>query len=230
VANREISTGRKRNGHPQDWCVDESWVAWQLFKALGEFRQEREAGEAIWDPCAGSGRTLSTFVENGFTAFAGDIVDRRDPEQLDWSGVRFHLADFLDLKAAPAPCSIVFNPPYSYIEGIAERFVRHALTLSARRVCAVMPIKWQGSLGRYQLFVEDFPPQAILVSTQRPSMPPGDLIPALTAIGKAFKGGVVDYAWYIWDVQQPTPRDQTRVIWLPRLSRPDLLGPIEGLA
>ena len=78
MANREISTGRKRNGHPQDWCVDESWVAWQLFKALGDFRQEREAGEAIWDPCAGSGRTLSTFVENGFTAFAGDIVAARD--------------------------------------------------------------------------------------------------------------------------------------------------------
>ena len=61
-------------------------------------------------------------------------------------------------------------------------------------------------------------------------MPPGDLIPALAALGKAFKGGVVDYAWYVWNVQEPTPRHQTRTIWLPRLSRPDLLDPIEGLA
>ena len=61
----EVSTARRRNSHPYDWCVDESWVSWQLFKALGEFRAERDACELIWDPSAGSGRTMVTFADAG---------------------------------------------------------------------------------------------------------------------------------------------------------------------
>jgi hypothetical protein len=227
----EISTARKRNSHPLDWCVDESWVAWQLFKALGDFAQEREAGEAIWDPSAGSGRTIVTFVEAGFPVFASDVVRRLDPSLFDGLQLpHFFGADFLEASAAPAPCSIVHNPPYSYIEGIAEAFIRRALQLASRRVCAVLPLKWLGSQGRFDLFAQDHPPQAVLVLTQRPSMPPGDMIPALEAEGKAFKGAVVDYAWFVWNVQQPTLPHQTRLIWLPPLDRPELQLPIEGLA
>ena len=40
----EVSTGRKRNSHPYDWYVDESWVAWQLYAALGGFAREAAAG------------------------------------------------------------------------------------------------------------------------------------------------------------------------------------------
>lgn len=226
----EISTGRKSRSHPQDWCVDEPWVAWQLFKALGGFRQEREAGEAIWDPSAGSGRTMVTFAEEGFPVFLSDIVNRVDPALFDGDPPAFFMADFLDQQEAPAACSIVHNPPYSYIDGIAEAFIRQALKLATRRVCAVLPLKWEGSQGRYQLFAQDHPPQAILTLTQRPSMPPGDMIPALEAEGKAFKGGTVDYGWYIWNVQEPTAPEQTRIIWLPPLDRPELMLPIEGLA
>ncbi|MBD3728727.1 MAG: class I SAM-dependent methyltransferase [Sphingomonadales bacterium] len=233
MARGEISTGRKRNSHPQDWCVDESWVAWQLFEALGRFEQERVAGEVIWDPCAGSGRTMVTFADEGFKVFLSDIVDRVERALFgENSDIAFFRADFLEETAARSarPCSIVCNPPYSYIEGIAEAFVRQALRIATRRVCMVLPIKWQGSQTRFDLFDQDHPPQAILVLTQRPSMPPGDMIPALEAEGKAFRGGVVDYAWYVWNVQQPTRRHQTRIIWLPPLNRPDMLGPIEGLA
>lgn len=226
----EISTGAPSMRHPYDWCVDESWVGWQLFRALGDFRQEREAGEAIWDPSIGSGRTMVTFVEEGFRVFGSDIVNRIDREQFGDALPEFFSADFLDCEEAPAACSIVGNPPYSYIPRIAERFVRHALTLATRRVCMVLPLKWQAAQERYQLFAEDFPPQAILVLTQRPSMPPGDRIPALEAAGRAFKGATVDYGWYVWNVREPTPPGQTRMIWLPTLAEPEKLLPIEGIA
>ncbi|MBN9504960.1 MAG: hypothetical protein J0I69_02945 [Altererythrobacter sp.] len=230
----EISTGRKRNSHPYDWCVDEPWVSWQLFEALGGFAQEKAAGEAIYDPAAGSGRTMVTFAEHGFKVFLSDIVNRVDASLFDEQArLTFFAADFLETEAARVRwpgCSIVCNPPYSYIDGIAEAFVRQALRMASRRVCMVLPIKWQGSQGRFDLFDQDYPPQAVLILTQRPSMPPGDLILALEAEGKAFKGGVVDYAWFVWNVQQPTPRHHTRIIWLPPLDRLDLVGPIEGLA
>lgn len=226
----EVSTGRKRNSHPYDWCVDESWVAWQLYVALGGFAREAQAGEAIWDPCCGSGRTMVTFAEHGFNVRLSDIVNRLDYGQFDWSLVApFFAADFLELAGDFGPCSIVCNPPYSYIEDIAEAFVRHALKLATHRVCMVLPMKWKGSQGRYDLFTE-FPPQAELVLTQRPSMPPGDMIPSLELVGKAFKGGVVDYSWFVWDVTRPTAPGDTRVVWLPPLHRPGLLQTFEALA
>ena len=226
----EISTGRHANRHPYDWCVDESWVGWQLFRALGGFRQEREAGEAIWDPSIGSGRTMASFVEAGHRVFGSDIVDRIDPAQFEDVLPEFFRADFLECAVGPGRCSIVCNPPYSYIPRIAEAFVRKALELSSRRVCMVLPLKWQAAQERYELFAEEFPPQAILVLTQRPSMPPGDRIPALEAVGKAFKGASVDYGWYIWNVREPTPPQHTRTIWLPTLAAPEKLLPIEGIA
>jgi len=227
----EISTGRKRSSHPYDWCVDESWVAWQLFKALGDFAQERDAGEAIWDPCIGSGRTMVTFVENGFQVFGSDIVNRIEPEHFAPAAPPIFVSrDFLEVDPAEdrRPCSLVFNPPYSYIEGIAEAFCRKAISLSSRRVCAVLPTKWLASQGRFKLFMEDHPPQAVLVLTQRPSMPPGDMIPFMG--NKAFRGGVVDYTWFVWNVLVQTKPGDTRIIWLPPLDQPEKLLPIEGLA
>lgn len=227
----DLSTGRKAHSHPYDWYVDEYWVAMQLVRALGDFAREKAAGEAIWDPSAGSGRTLLSSAELGLRTFASDIVDRIDPSLFDAEvapAPTFFSADFLETRASPAPCSIVFNPPYSYIKGISEAFVRHALTLTSRRVCAVLPLKWLTSQGRFRLFVEDHPPQAVLVLTQRPSMPPGDLIAAMGS--RAFNGGVVDYAWFVWDVTRPTPRHHTRVIWLPPLDQPQFSTRIEELA
>lgn len=226
----EVSTGRKRNSHPLDWCVDESWVAWQLYVALGGFERERQAGEAIWDPSIGSGRTMVSFAENGFKVFGSDIVNRLEPEHFPAGSVpEFFSADFRDMACSPAPCSIVGNFPYSYIEGIGETFVRKALSLTSRRVCAVFPVKWLGSQGRFKLFREEHPPQAVLVLCQRPSMPPGDMIEALAAEGKDFKGGVVDYAWWVWDVTRPTAPNDTRIIWLPPLDRPEMVTAIEAL-
>lgn len=226
----EISTARKNRSHPYDWCVDESWVAWQLFQALGGFAEELAADELIWDPSAGSGRTMVTFAEAGHLVMLSDIVNRVDPALFENGAPPFRSADFLEVERAPGPCSIVGNPPYSYIDGIAEAFVRKALKLATRRVCMLLPIKWQGSQIRFNLFDQDCPPEFILVLTQRPSMPPGDMIPALEAVGRAFKGGVVDYGWYVWNVQKPTPRHQTRIVWLPPLDRPELMLPIEGIA
>lgn len=227
----EISTARKANSHPLDWCVDESWVAWQLFVALGGFAREKAAGEAIWDPSAGSGRTLVTFGDNGFPIFGSDVVcriDRTTAESAALGALQFFSADFLEQEAAPAPCSIVCNPPYSYIKGIAEAFVRHALKLTSRRVCAVLPVKWLGSQGRFMLFMHDHPPQAVLVLSERASMPPGDLIESMGK--RAFRGGVIDYAWFVWDVTRPTAPGDSRIFWLPPLNRPELQLALEELA
>lgn len=217
----EISSGRHAKRHPLDWYVDEIWCARQLALALGGFALEREERLAVWDPCCGMGNTLQAAWELGLHTFGSDLVDNfawaNFPD--DFEGLHvplFKPADFLSQTKAPMPCSIICNPPYSYVKGIAEAFARHALTLSSRRVAILMPSKWLASQARYQLFT-DHPPQAVLHLCQRPSMPPGDMI---AKMGKrAFSGGMTDYCWIVWDVKRPTFAGQTRTIWLPPLHR-----------
>ena len=213
----EISSGKHSKRHPLDWYVDEHWCAEQLARALSNFFFEEAEGLAIWDPCCGMGNTLLAAHERHFVTFGSDLVENVAYQNFGHGApMMFRPGDFLEMTAAPAPCSIICNPPYSYVKGIAEAFARHALTLSSRRVCILMPSKWLASQARYQLFT-DHPPQAVLHLCQRPSMPPGDLIAAMG--DRAFRGGMTDNCWIVWDVKRPTEAGQTRTIWLPPLHR-----------
>lgn len=224
----ELSSGRHSKRHPLDWYVDEIWCARQLYRALGGFQGERASDLEIWDPAAGTGNTVQAFWEEGFRCRLSDVVQNVDWSQFDmsewpdgWQGIRpnFFSADFLEVEAAPAPCTIVCNPPYSYrkVQGISilELFVRQALKLATGRVCMLVPNKWLASQVRYRLFMHDAPPVMVLHLTQRPSMPPGDRIQLMG--NRAFRGGMIDYCWIVWDVQNPTAPGQTRTAWLPPL-------------
>lgn len=227
----EISSGKFAKRHPLDWYVEPEWAVVQLLFALGKFVQEKGAGEAIWDPSCGRGSIPIVFDAWGHPVHFSDVV-----ENVDWDGFydpenaprAFFSADFLETQEAPGPCSIVCNPPYSYRKGIAEAFVRHALKLSSRRVCVLLPSKWLASQVRYELFAVDHPPQAVLHFTTRPSMPPGDRIHLMGS--RAFRGGMVDYCWIVWNVREPTAPGATRTVWLPPLGHPDAHKPVEGLA
>jgi hypothetical protein len=223
----EISSGRHSKRHPLDWYVDEFWCADQLALAHSNFFIEEAEGLAVWDPCCGMGNTLLAAHDRGFVTYGSDLVENVAYANFgSGAPMLFVPRNFLETTAAPAPCSIICNPPYSYVKGIAEAFARHALTLSSRRVCILMPSKWLASQARYQLFT-DHPPQAVLHLCQRPSMPPGDLI---AAMGKrAFSGGMTDYCWIVWDVKRPTAPGHTRTIWLPPLDRNSEILSLEGV-
>lgn len=238
----EISSGRHAKRHPLDWYVDEPWCTSQLMAALGNFRRELLAGLTIWDPCCGRGTipgeigALAAFsgANHALELVLSDVVCNLEAERLGEARRRFFSADFLACEAAPAPCSVVCNPPYSYlkVQGvlISELFARHAIKLVAEcggaRVCMLVPNKWLASQSRYRLFAVDHPPAAILHLTQRASMPPGDRIAEMG--NRAFSGGMVDYCWVVWDVQRPTKPGETRTVWLPPLGAP--IKPVEGLA
>lgn len=238
----EISSGRHSKRHPLDWYVDPIWCARQLSRALDGFAQEREAGLAVWDPSCGMGNTLQAAWEmaDWGKAFAIRTIGSDLVRNMDWDAFDscpdlprpdFILRDFFEFEQAPAPCSIICNPPYSYCKGsgdyagmlISEAFARHALKLSSKHVAILMPSKWLASQARYQLFTE-FPPMAVLHLCQRPSMPPGDRIVAMG--NRAFSGGMTDYCWIVWDVQRPTEQGQTRAIWLPPLHLNDEIRPL----
>ena len=217
----ELSSAQYAKRHPLDWYVDQGWETVQLVHAIG-FAEELAGNEAVWDPACGYGHIGAALEEWGFGGriYLSDVVENVAYDDFG-QRPRFFPADFLELTAAPdGPCSIICNPPYSYKKGIAEAFVRQALRLASesggRRVCMLLPIKWLASQARFALFMRDHPPTAVLVLTQRPSMPPGDRIHLMGK--RAYRGGVIDYCWIVWDVRAPSAPGETRIVWLPPLA------------
>ncbi len=230
----EISSDAVSKRHPYDWYVEEQWVTVQLVQALGGLQAEKAAGLGIWDPCAGYGHIGSAVEQFGFAGriYLGDIVCNVAWDDFE-QRPHFQGGDFLEVKRDPAFCSIITNPPYSYRKGfaeyswmlISEAIVRHALKLSSMRVCALLPSKWLASQARYALFTEH-PPIAVLHLTQRPSMPPGDRIEAMG--NRAYRGGMTDYCWIVWDKRKALLPGDTRTVWLPPRGRS--IRPIPELA
>jgi hypothetical protein len=204
---------------PLDWYVEPVWVTRQLiiveccrFLIDRVNHHNSPIWGLVWDPCCGIGNVLRAFEEAGFGegGYASDLEFRGYAAR---GG--FNQADFLvDLGhpfVPPGPLSIVMNPPFSYKEGIAEAFVRRALTLATRKVAVLVPLKWLASQVRHTLFTEH-PPRTIYVLSERPSMPPGAQVEALG--DAAFKRGKMDFVWIVWDVATPTPLGETRIEWI----------------
>ena len=218
---RELSTGKKANSHPLDWCVEQCWCWDQIIAEIGP-EAECDEDVAIWDPAAGYGTSGQALQEWGYSGriWLSDLVENVDYEQFVIRP-EFFAADFLKVETPPeGAISIFSNPPYSYKKvgdfSIGEAYARHALKLATHRVVMIFKLKWlSGGKLRSKLFRHDNPPQKVLYFTQRPSMPPGDMIDALG--GRAFRGGSEDYCAVVWDVRNPTEPGETRSIWLPRL-------------
>lgn len=217
----EISTSPLAKRHPWDWYVEQQWVTHRLADFV-----DLEQDVTYLDPCAGAGNIVAALADRGLDAFGTDLfaramaveARRRFLGEHDWLGDQRHM-----LEASPS-ISIFFNPPYSrqngqLVAGLAERCIRRALSVATHKVAALLPIKWLASKGRYRLFAKDFPPPAIYILCERPSMPPGDIIEQL---GKAaHKGGKVDYMWVVWDHNaEPLPHAPT--FWIPARDAVDM--------
>lgn len=208
------STGRKKkkrpDRHPWDWYVEQAWVTHRLCDML-----ELESHVQYLDPTCGTCTIPQALTDRGLAAFGTDIFQRTD------SPLFLNEHDFLGnqmlLLETGHPLSIVMNPPFSYqdgrlVRGLAEKFVRKALSIATHKVAVLLPLKWLASAGRYRLFTE-FPP-TIYVLCERPSMPPGDKIGQLGP-RDAWKRGKVDYMWVVWD-KQAAPLAEARTIWIPK--------------
>ena len=201
--------------HAWDWYVEQQWVTHRLLDMI-----DMEQDVTYLDPFCGGMNIPDALGSRGLTAFGTDLFQRTDSPrfmgQHDFLGDQVHL-----LEASPA-LSIVMNPPFSYQDGrlvaaLAERCCRRALAVATHKVCALLPLKWLGSQGRYRLFNE-LTPTGIWVLTERPSMPPGDLIEALG--DDAFAHGKIDYMWIVWDKRREPMIDRdgrpfAPTFWIP---------------
>lgn len=196
--------------HPQDWYVEQTWTADALMRMV-----KFDRDYLIWDPCCGLGTIPCAFAAAGFDTMGTDLVNRwlaSSPAHLfmgehDFLGEQRHMLDNWALL------SIVFNPPYGCSLDIAERMVRRALSVASGHVCALLPISWRAAEKRYDFF-QRFPPAEILEFCDRPSMPPGTALAQVDGKGKltAWRRGMTDYAWYVWDRHRIKPATVSRLI------------------
>ncbi|BAV64788.1 TRM11 family methyltransferase [Sphingobium cloacae] len=200
--------------HPQDWYVEPTWTVRALMQMIALDRDY-----TIWDPCCGLGTIPCALAAAGFTVAGTDLTDRWSAQTLglphlflgehDFLGAQRHMVEFWPLL------SVIFNPPYSYEDDIAERCVRQALKVASGMVCALLPIRWRASEKRFGFLQEEFPPLEILEFCDRPSMPPGTALhdrDEKTGQLIAWKRGKTDYAWYVWDRHRPRPDTRSRLI------------------
>jgi hypothetical protein len=140
---------------------------------------EKFEGE-IWEPACGDGAMARVLSEAGYLVTSTDLVDRGFGE-----GGR----DFLmDQSTAP---NIVTNPPFKLVEQFIEQAVRRA----DRKVAVLGRLGLLEGQGRRKLW-DAHPMARVWVFSRRVAcVKPGD--PEYGS--KGGKGGMIAYAWYVWD-------------------------------
>lgn len=164
--------------HNMDWYIEPRW-------AVDLFLDREEIPGPAWDPACGSGTIPKACRERFIETGASDAADRG-----------FGLVhDFLGMEPMPRwrlpIASIITNPPYK----LAQQFVEKALTIATRKVAVLVQSKFPYSQGRHALFTRN-PCSAIYFLSDRPSMPPGEML--LAGDVKA-EGGKMDYCWIVFD-------------------------------
>ncbi len=160
-----------------EWYVEPSWCV----NALATV----ERFSHVYDPACGCGTIPKAFAELGIAAQGADIVDRGFGKQRDF------LVDDLPFAGG---LQIVCNPPYLRGEGTIS-FIERALDIGFEKSCFIVNESFLFSRRRMTLF-ERWPLIRMWLLSDRPSMPPGDLL-ASGAIEA--KGGTANYVWLVFD-------------------------------
>lgn len=187
-----------------DWYIEPRFTVEQLMSCISF--NVGGTPDHIIDVTCGSGNILDVAKARGHSTAGYDIVNRNPAHPLT-------VGDFLKVErmamAKDRATSVICNPPYSYIEDIAEKIIRHVCRFPIHRAAFLVPIAFLCSQGRYRFFTRDLKPSHIAYCSDRPTCPPGAKIAEMAT---PFKGGVGDYVWVIYT--RPPKKYRTESIWL----------------
>lgn len=137
-------------------------------------RVEKFTG-SIWEPACGEGHMSNVLSSAGYSVISTDLVDR---------GFGEARVDFLMEHKLLAP-NIVTNPPFK----LGEQFVRKAFDLGADKIAVLCRLMWLETENRRDLFK-----QCGLVRVHVFAKRLG-----MAKSGLADKGGMVPYAWFVFE-------------------------------
>ena len=131
----------------------------------------------IWEPACGRGDISRVLEEAGHVVVSTDLIDR---------GYGEPKRDFLFESESLAP-NIITNPPFK----LSEEFVRKSLTLTTGKVAMLLRLAWLEGKQRRELF-ETTPLARVWVFSGRLNMQRGE-------IHNGGSGGMMAFAWYVWE-------------------------------
>lgn len=148
----------------------------------------------IWEPACGQGHISKVLEASGHEVISTDLVDR---------GFGISRVDFLMEPNLLAP-TIITNPPF----GISTEFVEHALQLGCRKLCILHKLQFLAGAGRSRIIDHGFENfgaglARVHVFTNRVS---------LWKDGTPTTGGMLSFAWYIWERGHRTPPIINRIV------------------
>ncbi|WP_128515258.1 methyltransferase [Tabrizicola thermarum] len=149
------------------------------------------------EPAAGRGHMARALAEAFGEVHQIDIHDYG-------TGNLDTVADYLDEPFWPFVDWTITNPPFR----LAERFIRHALSLSEAGVAMLVRTQFLEGVGRHERLFARHPPTAVLQFAERVPMVRGRLDPKAST--------ATSYCWLVWDLCATGP---TQLVWLPPCRR-----------
>jgi hypothetical protein len=155
--------------------------------------------EIIWEPAAGKGHISKEIERMGYKCKATDLYDRGE------KSVEPHV-DFLNSNIDKNVKGIITNPPYK--DGLAEAFLVKALSFNIQTVALLCRLQFIAGIGRYNNIYKNNPPSKVLIFPRRIMCDEG--VANNEDSTKQF-GGMLEYAWFIWDKNVKT---HSQTVWL----------------
>lgn len=156
----------------------------------------------VWEPAAGMGHIARELRRCGKSVIATDLYDYDKKVTDIISGV-----DFLRTDTHHEVDAIITNPPYK--DGMAEAFVRRMLDLRVDFAAVLCRLQFACSDGRFKRLYRDDPPTSVLIFPKRINC---NIEAANSLDAKDHIGGMLEYAWYVWD--RRLTRSHTEMSWI----------------
>jgi len=137
----------------------------------------------IWECACGDGAISKVLEANNYVVHSTDLYDY---------GYGRPGIDFLKETNPPLGFhTIITNPPFE----LAEKFVYHAHKIGITKLAMFLKLAFLEGQARKKMY-EIYKPARVFVFSKRISFP----------VNGKKKSGMIAFAWYVWDVNIPTPK------------------------
>lgn len=142
----------------------------------------------IWECACGEGNLSEVLKKHGYNVLSTDLIDR---------GYQDEVLDFLESNRK-FDGDIITNPPFKY----TNEFILKSLESipPGRKVAMFLKLNYLSGKKRYREIYSKFPPYRLYVFSGRTTCSKNNT-------PEGFKGGAMDYAWFIWEKGKIGPTD-----------------------
>lgn len=161
-------------------------------KAMHKLLELESFNKNIWECACGEGNLSKVLKEHGYNVYSTDLIDR---------GYADEHFDFLTTENKWFG-DIITNPPFKYTNEFILKSLESVEVGS--KVAMFLKLNYLSGKKRYKEIYSKFPPIRVYVFT-------GRMACAKNNNQELFKGGAMDYAWFIWEKGQYAP---TEIKWI----------------